>query len=169
LDFLNRIFPTLENFVETGLAGWRGGLIDDYSKNPNLIPASLSRNNERPVYIGEVVMRGPICFNRNDLQDLDFLNTSAFFLGYDEIDLCIRAFEILKKRVAFMPIYLYSPAEFGSTRQKKSTISKIDYWLRLLSHSREFRESSAYLLLNSPTLLEATRVKMRKEIRKLSN
>jgi glycosyltransferase involved in cell wall biosynthesis len=168
LDFLSRVFPTSENFLETGIAGWRGNLIDSYSKNPHLIPTSIRKAEKRPIYLGELVTRGPICFSRNDLQDLGFLNAKAFFLGYDEIDLCIRAFESLNKAVAFMPVYLFSPAELGSTRQKKSAFSKIDYWLRLIAHNRHFRKSSTFALLKNPAMLEATSARMHKEVRYLS-
>ena len=168
VDFLRRIFPSSENFSETGLAGWRGNLIESYSKNPHLIPASIRNAKIRPIYLGELVTRGPICFSRNDLQDLGFLDAKAFFLGYDEIDLCIRAFESLNKAVAFMPVYLFSPAELGSTRQKKSAFSKIDYWLRLIGHIRHFRKSSTFALLKNPAMLEATSVQMHKEVRYLS-
>ncbi len=166
LEYIDRLFPSEKMFQASGLAGWRGGLIDDYSKNPNLIPTELQNQETRPIYIGEVIMRGPLCFRKSDLLILGYLDQDAFFLGYDEIDLSLRAWTLLGKRVAFMPVYLYSPAEWGSTRKPKSLSSRILLWSRFIAHCKWFRHSLAYKLISSPELRKQTSYNLKKEVRR---
>jgi GT2 family glycosyltransferase len=166
LELVDRVFPTEKKFQTSGLAGWRGGLIDDYSKAPNLIPTEIKNSETRPIYVGEVIMRGPLCFRKSDLMKLGYLNQDAFFLGYDEIDLSLRAWMLLGKRVAFMPIYLFSPAEWGSTRKPKSLWLKFFLWSRFVARSKRFRDSLAYELISSPDLRKQTSVNLKKEVRR---
>lgn len=166
MGFTDRLFPTEEIFKVSGLAGWRGNLIDDYSTDPNLIPAEVKDLDSRPLYVGEIVMRGPLCFRKSELVALGYLNQDAFFLGYDEIDLCLRAWKFLGKRVGFMPVYLFSPAEWGSTRKRKSFTSRVLLWLRFVVYSKRFRHSLAFELISSPNLQMQTSKNIEKELRR---
>ncbi len=164
-DFVDRIFPSKAVFQTNGLAGWRGALIDEYAKYPDLIPSEIRKKDNVPLYLGEVIMRGPLCFRSNEIRQLGFLNESAFFLGYDEIDLSLRAWKELKKRVAFMPIYLLSPAEWGSTRKRRTFLERGLIWVRFISHSFQFRKTLTFKTLSSPLLLKNMSNALKKEIR----
>lgn len=161
----DRVFPEEEIFRVSGLAGWRGGLIDDFSKNPELVSKEIKNLNIRPVYVGEVIMRGPVCFRNHDLRKLGFLNQNAFFLGYDEIDISLRAWKYLHKRVAFMPIYLFSPAEWGSTRKQKTLWARMGLFVRFVFHSYNFRKSLTFEMVSSEKIRNKTSAILTKEVR----
>jgi len=164
-DFVDRIFPSKEVFQTTGLAGWRGGLIDEYARDPDLIPLEIRERDSVSLYLGEVIMRGPLCIRSKEIRQLGFLNESAFFLGYDEIDLSLRAWKELNKRVAFMPIYLLSPAEWGSTRKKRTFLERASILARFASHSFQFRKTITFKTISNPELLREMSNVLKKEIR----
>ena len=112
------IFPKSEQFVKTGRAGRLGRLIE-------VLPKSESEN----IYIGETVMRGPICFQTKRYIDLGGLNLNSFFLGYDEHDLNLRARIEKGWKAAFMYVAFSSPLMHGSMRKKRSLISKLELYL----------------------------------------
>jgi GT2 family glycosyltransferase len=83
--------------------------------------------SEDACYISETVARGPIVFRKADLEKLDYLDESHFFLGNDDHDLCRRLFESGKRLVGYVPIRIYSIRDDGSTRQPRTGINEQVY------------------------------------------
>jgi glycosyltransferase involved in cell wall biosynthesis len=127
--FAFEILPTETGFNrQGGKAGRLGELIDaptqkDYSEAPG-------------VWLGQTVMRGPLLIHRAKYEQLGGLNSAAFFLGYDDHDLAIRAWIERGWRVGFVPVDFESRLEFGATRQKASFKRNLELYRNLKSISR---------------------------------
>ncbi len=82
------------------------------------------------VVIGETVARGPWMLRKKDLIDLNYLDEDNFFLGNDDHDFHRRMYLIKKMTCGYVPMDIYSPESFGSTRQERHGINKEIYnWL----------------------------------------
>ena len=114
----NQINPDEILYSKEKKAGRLGRLIEDNSMYDQSV-----------MYIGETVMRGPICFLRERYNTLGGLNANAFFLGFDEHDLNLRARLIKNWRAAYTHVTFESPLEDGAMRKEKSIRSRIDLFL----------------------------------------
>lgn len=114
----NLVFPTKEEFSESGRAGRLGPLIEINPIDPR-----------QHLYIGDTVMRGPICFNRERYVGLGGFNLQSFFLGYDEHELNLRARIQRGWRSGFLNIDFVSPLAHGSMRKSRSLKSKFELYL----------------------------------------
>ena len=118
----NKINPSRIEYLNEKKAGRLGRLIEDIS--------IFEKNN---LYVGETVMRGPICFEKERYLALGGLNTKAFFLGFDEHDLNLRARLTKNWRAAYVHVTFESPLEDGAMRKKRSLRSRVDL---VLAHKR---------------------------------
>lgn len=118
----HRINPNRIQYLNGKKAGRLGRLIEDSS----IFDKSI-------LYVGETVMRGPICFLKERYNTLGGFNISAFFLGFDEHDLNLRARLTQSWRAAYTHITFESPLEAGAMRKERSIRSRIDL---VLAHKR---------------------------------
>ncbi len=118
--FESLIFPTKDQFSESGKAGRLGPLIEI---NPI--------DTRRLLYVGDTVMRGPICFKRDRYVELGGFNLESFFLGYDEHELNLRARVKGGWRSGFLSIDFVSPLSDGSMRKGRSFKSKLELYLAI--------------------------------------
>jgi glycosyltransferase involved in cell wall biosynthesis len=116
--FAEVVFPSYGEYKNSGRAGRLGRLIEFQPDKPN-----------HDIYIGETVMRGPICFERQRYIELNGFNLSSFFLGYDEHDLNLRARLRKNWKAAFVYVGFQSPLSHGSMRKKRSIRDKYEMYL----------------------------------------
>lgn len=121
----NLVFPTNKDFSESGKAGRLGPLIE---VNP-IEPRPL-------LYIGDTVMRGPICFMRERYVELGGFNLESFFLGYDEHDLNLKARILKGWRSGFLSVGFVSPLSHGSMRKSRTLKNKFELYLAVKRISR---------------------------------
>lgn len=114
--------------------------------------AKVEVNQKRKIYLSETVMRGPISFNANALQRLNYLNEKAHPLAGDDHEVTLRAWLDLGLRSGYMPIAYESQIEWGADRSKKpikEELSNLFLRLKQASHRKEsrlFLESSNFEL-----------------------
>lgn len=117
------IFPDAEVFLRTGKAGRLDESVEVFLDS--WIPY-LGR-----VFVGETIMRGPLLIDKLAYHSIGGFDTSRYFLGNDDHDLCRRAGESGWK-VAFSPVAFTSRLSEGSTRRKRSLKSRatflFHYW-----------------------------------------
>ena len=71
------------------------------------------------VFLSHTVNRGPLVLRRSMLEELGFLDEAHYVLGDDEHDLFARAWVQKQWRCGFVPVEVYSPLEWGSTRKER--------------------------------------------------
>ena len=71
------------------------------------------------VVLSHTVNRGPLVLRRSMLEALGFLDEAHYVLGDDEHDLFARAWVQKQWRCGFVPVEVYSPLEWGSTRKER--------------------------------------------------
>jgi glycosyltransferase involved in cell wall biosynthesis len=129
-----RIFPNSIDFAKSKRAGRLGRLIEQ-----NIM------HKENIFYVGETVMRGPICFSKERYENLGGFNINSFFLGFDEHDLNLRARQIYKWKAGYLPISFESPLENGSMRMKRSLKSRFELLLFTQKTNQNIKRSSLYM------------------------
>ncbi len=94
------------------------GKLGEKSKYPH----ELLQNFESfgKVFLSHTVNRGPLVLRRTMLEQLGYLDEEHYVLGDDEHDLFARAWVQKRWRCGFVPIEVYSPLEWGSTRKHRS-------------------------------------------------
>jgi glycosyltransferase involved in cell wall biosynthesis len=70
------------------------------------------------VVLSHTVNRGPLVLRRSMVDALGYLDEEHYVLGDDEHDLFSRAWVEKQWRTGFVPIEVYSPQHWGSTRKK---------------------------------------------------
>ena len=75
-------------------------------------------NSSSHLFYSDIVIRGPIMIKKKFVLSVGGFDIHNFFLGFDDIDLCIR---LSKKnfRVAYIYINFFSPLELGASRRNK--------------------------------------------------
>lgn len=117
----------ITRFNLTGEAGRLGPAIE-------YLP-STEQTESNLVFIGETVMRGPIIFERIRYLQLGGFNLKAFYLGFDEHDLILRAATEKFWKAGYICIGFSAPMRDGSIRQERSLGTKI----RIATESRRIR------------------------------
>jgi GT2 family glycosyltransferase len=134
------VFPSAEKFQQTGEAGRLGALIGF-----DMDAADIPRDR---IWVGQTVMRGPLLLSRERYLLSGGLDSSRFFLGFDDHDLMCRA---LNKgfRSAYLPILFSSPLSYGSTRKRRTWRTEISILRQLwrIRHSR--KQSTLYQFAES--------------------
>ena len=75
--------------------------------------------NYGKVFLSHTVNRGPLVLRRTMLEELGYLDEKHYVLGDDEHDLFARAWIQKQWRCGFVPVEVYSPLEWGSTRKTR--------------------------------------------------
>jgi glycosyltransferase involved in cell wall biosynthesis len=97
------------------------GKLGNTTNKPHVILQDFQSYNK--VFLSHTVNRGPLALRKSMLEQLEYLDEEHFTLGNDEHDLFVRAWAFKKWRCGFVPVEVYSPLEWGSTRkQRDSTI-----------------------------------------------
>jgi glycosyltransferase involved in cell wall biosynthesis len=126
--------PSKEIFYLAKRAGRLGRLVDT-----NL---EIQTKN---LYVGETVMRGPICFNKEKYHSIGQFNKNSFFLGYDEHDLNIRARLHHDLKAGYVPISFESPLELGSMRKARSKKSRLEVLLAVKRTRHSLKRSQIFI------------------------
>jgi hypothetical protein len=147
---LEKVFPSQSQFEITGIAGWRGSLIDKASNHFDPFSPLVHDLNSVPLYIGQLIMRGPLCMSRTWLLEMGNFDENTFYFGYDDTELYIRGFLESGLRVGFVPVQVYSPEIWGSSRKAKSFIKLFVFWSNIIKRRKRFRESLVFFFLSDP-------------------
>lgn len=98
--------------------------------------------NHRKVFLSHTVNRGPLALRASMLRELNYLDEEHYVLGDDEHDLFARACVLKQWRCGFVPVEVYSPLEWGSTRKPRSAEAQA------YLDSRMAKASGGFLLQN---------------------
>lgn len=93
------------------------GKIGEMANKPHLLLQDFQYYNK--VLLSHTVNRGPLVLRKSMLEDLGYLDEEHYVLGNDEHDLFTRAWAQKQWRCGFVPIEVYSPLEWGSTRKTR--------------------------------------------------
>lgn len=99
-----------------GFPGYNCGKVGDLVGKPHTILSDFANHNK--VFITHTANRGPIVFRASMLEAMGFLDEAHYVLGDDDHDLFARAYCDRRWRVGFVPVEVYSPLEWGSTRKQ---------------------------------------------------
>jgi glycosyltransferase involved in cell wall biosynthesis len=94
------------------------------------------------VYLSHTANRGPLALRASMLKELGYLDEEHYVLGDDDHDLFTRAWVQRNWRSAFVPVEVYSPLEWGSTRKPMNSDVKA-YLMK-----RKSKESQGFLAQN---------------------
>jgi glycosyltransferase involved in cell wall biosynthesis len=112
--------PGADKFKLYGSAGRLGNL--------GFTPINFLTNK---IYVGESVMRGPLCFQKSIYDQIGGLDTNSFFQGYDESDLQFKARVLAGYKSAYISIDYESPSEDRVTHTKKSIFNEFTLLLSI--------------------------------------
>ena len=101
---------------------------------------------DKTVYLSHTVNRGPLVLRTSMVRTLGYLDEDHYVLGNDEHDLFARAWYYHKWRCGFVPVEVYSPLNWGSTRKPRS--SDAQSYLT----ARQANESTGFLALHRNTM-----------------
>ena len=120
------INPNANEFFNLSQAGRLGPLIEHKpTKNLNLL------------YVGDSGIRGPICFEKKRYVLLGGLNYNAFFLGFDDHEINIRARQMYDWKSAYIYIDFDSDLDLGSTRKQRSRMTSFYIWMSIIHISKQ--------------------------------
>jgi glycosyltransferase involved in cell wall biosynthesis len=142
------IFPSRDEFVESGRAGRLGNLIN--------FSVPHSSENFKKMWIGESVMRGPLFIRVEFLNAMGGLDTESFFLGFDDHELCYRA-SLNGYAVGFHPVDFVSSEEWGSARKKRTLSSEYKLATKFFSSFRNLRKSNFWPVAINQAYPEVTK------------
>jgi glycosyltransferase involved in cell wall biosynthesis len=121
------------------------GKLGEAAKYPHTILQDFSCYNK--VFLSHTVNRGPLVLRKSMLQELNYLDEEHYTLGNDEHDLFARAWVQKQWRCGFVPIEVYSPFEWGSTRKERP--AEIQSYL----NERQKREAGGFLNMHKTQIL----------------
>lgn len=98
-------------------------------------------------FLADTVNRGPLAIRHAPLASLGYLDESAYFLGGDEHDLTLRAWQEFRLRNAYVPLLVKSRREESATAQPRapSTIELLNRLHAVKEPQRRTSALSAYL------------------------
>lgn len=137
-DSFMTILPTLRNFVGQKKAGLIGDLIESQEFSKAASP--------KEIFLGETVMRGPIMLRSDIYFQIGGLNVQSFFQGFDDHELMLQAWNLTRKRCAYIPMNVYSILSQGTTRKPRSLRSDVEIFVRTLKISRNRKDSLLHKL-----------------------
>ena len=148
----NEIFPDWGTFQISGKAGRVGALIEH---------ASSQTNPRREVWIGETIMRGPLIMDLDKYFLLGGLDPKAFFQGFDEHDLMLRARKAGYK-VGFTYVGFESPLAVGTTRKRKTLATELSIFRKLWRIQIHRRKSLLYKVATGSELAPFSSLEIRR-------
>jgi hypothetical protein len=137
-DSFMEIFPTLENFKEQK----RAGLIGDLIENEGFSNAA----NQKEIFLGETVMRGPIMLRSETYFQLGGLNVHSFFQGFDDHELMLQAWCLKGMRCAYIPVNVNSILSQGTTRKPRRLRSDVEIFVKTFKIARNRKGSLLHKL-----------------------
>lgn len=97
--------------------GMHAGKLGEAISHPHRILQEFEAYGK--VFLSHTVNRGPLVLRRSMVEELGFLDEAHYVLGDDEHDLFARAWAQKQWRCGFVPVEVYSPLEWGSTRKER--------------------------------------------------
>lgn len=97
--------------------------------------------------MSHTVNRGPLVLRRSMVEALGYLDEKHYVLGDDEHDLFSRAWVEKQWRTGFVPVEVYSPQQWGSTRKGMPPDT------RAYLTSREANRSGGFMVKNRHTIM----------------
>jgi glycosyltransferase involved in cell wall biosynthesis len=143
------IFPSKRKFQLTGRAGFLAGNV--------IFSNILSEENSSFLYLGESVMRGPLFIEKSRFLSIGGFDTQSFFLGFDDHDISLRAWQLRGLRVGFIHIPFTSILEMGSTRKSRTFKQVLEVFIHILVRKNRFKSSPIYNFdssIPSPSLIK---------------
>lgn len=128
-----------------GSPGNNVGKLGAKASSPHEVLQSF--DNYGKVFLSHTVNRGPIAIRTSMLRELNYLDEEHYVLGNDEHDLFARAWVFKQWRCGFVPIEVYSPLEWGSTR--KARTPEVQAYL----NERMKREADGFLFKNLDSII----------------
>ena len=116
------------------------GKLGEKVKQPHALLQDFQYYNK--VFLSHTVNRGPLVLRKSMLEELGYLDEEHYVLGDDEHDLFARAWVQKRWRCGFVPVEVYSPLEWGSTR--KARPPHVQAYL----NERQAREKDGFLKKN---------------------
>lgn len=135
INLPSKIFPGLFSYKFLGPFSSRYNFFGDVSTPPRT-HMKYSSKAARCVYLGEAVVRGPILWKSEALELCNGFNDVAYFLGWDDYDLCYRLLKSHSLRVGYLPSESYSQINTGTNSFPRSTETQIEYNRRELLASK---------------------------------
>lgn len=126
MNIPSRILPRIFNstFIGPFLQGL--SFFGDVS-TPPLTKLKFSKQASRTVYIGEAVVRGPILWKTEYLNQVGGFNDVAYFLGWDDYDISYRLFVKSNLRVGYLPSSAHSLIHTGTNNFPRSLETLAEY------------------------------------------
>ncbi len=124
--------------------GMHAGKLGDTVKKPHAVLQDFDAFGK--VFLSHTVNRGPLVLRRSMLEELGFLDEAHYVLGDDEHDLFARAWVQKQWRCGFVPVEVYSPLEWGSTRKPR------DPEVQAYLNKREENKPGGFLEKNRSTI-----------------
>jgi glycosyltransferase involved in cell wall biosynthesis len=146
------IFPDWNTFQLSGRAGRVGSLIEH---------AAYLRKPRREVWIGETIMRGPLLMDLDKYFKIGGLDSKAFFQGFDEHDLMLRARQAGYK-VGFSHVEFESPLAVGTTRKMKAISTELSILKQLWRIQSHRQRSLLFRVANGSQLPPASSLEIRR-------
>jgi glycosyltransferase involved in cell wall biosynthesis len=117
------------------------GKLGEMVQSPHKVLSNFEGFNK--IYLSHTVNRGPLVIRRTMLEELGFLDEKHYVLGNDEHDLFARAWYYKMLRTGFIPIEVFSPLVWGSTRRPR--LSSEEQYLR----NRQKNQTDGFLFKNN--------------------
>ena len=132
LSHFRRFFSRANSFARKNSDSYSPNAFEYFlSDSIGRVGIAVDRNapigGPKRLYLHETVMRGPLAIRRDMLERLGGLDTRSFFLGNDDHDLSMRAWNDLGLRVGYTPVRFDSPIDIGSTRRMRTANEQIEF------------------------------------------
>lgn len=133
------LFPEQEGFKKSGRAGRLGLHIESN------IPILEKYKNK--IWLSETVMRGPLLVDKKKYLEVGGFDSERFFLGYDDHDLAMRAWNLKGYRSGYVPVGFLSPLADGATRKMRTIKQEFEILSNLVRTQNVSKESALYSAL----------------------
>jgi hypothetical protein len=144
---IDRIFPDLTSFLNTGKAG---RLSSDVERD-----FSFSENK---IWLSETVMRGPLLIDKRKYYEIGGFDVDRFFQGYDDMDLALRGWFLRGYRSGFVAVKFISPLADGTMRKEKTIYQELQFFKNLFRIKKIWKKSTLFsyheLIKNKPITCE---------------
>jgi GT2 family glycosyltransferase len=126
LNLPSRIFPKIFTVNFLGPFSPKLSFFGDVSKPPQSY-LWFSAKAARCVFLGESIVRGPILWRSDHLALCNGFNDIAYFLGWDDYDVCYRLLKNFGLRVGYLPSTSYSLINTGTNSFPRSAETQMEY------------------------------------------
>ena len=92
-------------------------------------------------------MRGPLLVDKKKYLEVGGFDSERFFLGYDDHDLAMRAWNLKGYRSGYVPVGFLSPLADGATRKMRTIKQEFEILSNLVRTQNVSKESALYSAL----------------------